>query len=284
MLFSNDRIARSINETFEPAWQSVRDVPLVRIDFGQGNVLTRTLNGNIATYICTADGQVLDVLPGIYEPQTYQDRLAQLALLHRWLQQRDGTSPDEKLARYHRTQGEALARGDAPHVVAGSAGRARAATRLDVTKTAVVERPLKLVLKAAPAGAVANHASGLPRGYGVLAGVGALGIAVANHAGGLPGGYPEYAEPPRSPKAASATKSENPSALLESLVNDTKLNETARRGKIHERLADSGPVTPAELTKWLYRDVLDTDLDDPHLGLGETLFATYPFKAEDEKD
>ncbi len=67
MLFSNDEIADFINTTFEPTWQSVRPVPLVRIDFGNGHVVTRTLHGNIATFVCNADGHVLDILPGIYQ-------------------------------------------------------------------------------------------------------------------------------------------------------------------------------------------------------------------------
>ena len=66
MLFSQDRVADFINANFEPAWESVRPVPVVRIDFGNGTVLTRTLHGNILTSVCTADGKVLDALPVIY--------------------------------------------------------------------------------------------------------------------------------------------------------------------------------------------------------------------------
>ena len=36
-------------------------------------------------------------------------------------------------------------------------------------------------------------------------------------------------------------------------------------------------VKPDAMTKWLYRDVLDTDLDDPYLGLGKVLFSNHPF-------
>jgi len=34
---------------------------------------------------------------------------------------------------------------------------------------------------------------------------------------------------------------------------------------------------PADVTKQLYREVLHADIDDPYLGLGETLFKDYPF-------
>ena len=39
---------------------------------------------------------------------------------------------------------------------------------------------------------------------------------------------------------------------------------------------------PAALTKWLYKEVLHADLDDPYLGLGPALFASYPFAKEDK--
>ena len=34
MLFSNDAVASFVNNNFEPAWECVRPVPLVHIDFG----------------------------------------------------------------------------------------------------------------------------------------------------------------------------------------------------------------------------------------------------------
>lgn len=79
MLFSNTKVSSFINDHFEPVWETVRAVPTVTIDFGGGKVVKRTLHGNIATYVCTADGYVVDLLPGIYEPNTYVARLADLA-------------------------------------------------------------------------------------------------------------------------------------------------------------------------------------------------------------
>ena len=81
MLFSNDQVAQFINGYFEPVWEMVREVPIIRIDFGNGTVLTRTLHGNIATYVCAADGQVLDILAGIYTPAVYMAQLQQFRLL-----------------------------------------------------------------------------------------------------------------------------------------------------------------------------------------------------------
>lgn len=114
MLFSNDNVAAFINRNFEPAWQSVRPVPLVHIDFGNGRTLTRTLHGNIATYACTADGKVLDILPGIYAPDIYRDRLNQFRLLANFVDQLGKEQREARLHAYHRGQAEALAKHQAP--------------------------------------------------------------------------------------------------------------------------------------------------------------------------
>jgi hypothetical protein len=65
------------------------------------------------------------------------------------------------------------------------------------------------------------------------------------------------------------------------LAEDTKINESKRRAAIHRHLVRSGLVKPNQLTKWLYREVLNTDLDDPYLGLGKVLFENYPFRREE---
>ena len=53
-----------------------------------------------------------------------------------------------------------------------------------------------------------------------------------------------------------------------------------RRKQVHELLASVGPAAPQALTRRLYKDILHADLDDPYLGLGSSLFASYPFKDE----
>jgi hypothetical protein len=121
VLFSKDAVANFINHNFEPAWESVRPVPIIRIDFGNGKVLTRTLHGNIATYVCTAGGRALDILPGIYEPQTYLHSLNQFRLLHNYVVR----SEDQGVARlkeYHEGQVRALKENEAPPQFVNHAG------------------------------------------------------------------------------------------------------------------------------------------------------------------
>ena len=142
MLFSNDQIAAFVNVNFEPAWVSLRSVPIVRIDFGNGKVLTRTLHGNIATSVCTSDGAVLDVLPGVYEPKTYASQLQQFVLLHRWFGQ-DRKNNLSKLRQYHAAQAKALAKGAGPLALGYVPRRKYGGKRPpDVTKRVRIEGPL----------------------------------------------------------------------------------------------------------------------------------------------
>jgi len=62
------------------------------------------------------------------------------------------------------------------------------------------------------------------------------------------------------------------------LIAETKYNEAVRRKAIHQFLSNKTEKKNMRMTKWIYKEVLHADLDDPYLGLGPTLFATYPFQ------
>jgi hypothetical protein len=285
-LFSRENVAAYINNAFEPAWESVRPVPTVTIDFGNGIVLTRTLHGNIASYVCNADGKVLDVIPGIYTPDVYVQRLNELSLLANYLRVRTPEVGGQFLKEYHAKQ-------------AAGTHRAMAVARLDVGKSKgvegsvialvavaaeqpapaapapapavaarrdegkrIVERPLKAVVAAAPAAAPARPVDiTKPTLERAVKGV--------------------VAAPPSQPIGAWLTLPED-LASWNLLREDTQANEAVRRRQIHELLAKSGLVSPAEITKPIYKDVLHADLDDPYMGLGPTLFGTYPFTREEK--
>lgn len=86
---------------------------------------------------------------------------------------------------------------------------------------------------------------------------------------------------PKNRDAKPALSAAEDVARWKELQEDTKLNERTRRMRIHEMLAESGMVRPEKVTRPIYKEVLHADLDDPYLGLGETLFARYPFAKED---
>jgi hypothetical protein len=236
VLFSQERVADFINQAFEPVWESVRPVPIVRIDFGDGNVLTRTLHGNILTSVCTPDGLVVDALPGIYTESAYLDRLNTLCAVAQNAQVQPEARRDVLVRAYHRGQAQALKKNAKP----GQAVADRAT--LPITKRKI-EMPIELAL--------------LP--------VRPLPVPPAQTKGG----------------AKPILTTAEDVASWKALEEDTQLNERTRRLQIHELLAGTGLVRPDKVMRPIYKDVLHADLDDPYLGLGKVLFATYPFAKED---
>ncbi|MBP7862294.1 hypothetical protein KA183_11470 [bacterium] len=103
MLFSNPEISAYINQNFEPAWESVRSVPTITLDFGNGQKVTRTLHGNIATYVCTADGSIIDVIPGVYEPQAYLRQLKKMSEASRNIMVQSDRQFD-LISKYHKDE------------------------------------------------------------------------------------------------------------------------------------------------------------------------------------
>jgi hypothetical protein len=114
VLFSHPRVADFVNANFEPVWESVRPVPVLRIDFGNGTIVTRTLRGNILTSVCNSDGKVLDALPGIYLEKTYLDRLDQLRLLATYVKSKPSDKWGDTVLTYHRSQADALRHQEVP--------------------------------------------------------------------------------------------------------------------------------------------------------------------------
>jgi hypothetical protein len=114
VLFSNDQVAAFVAANFEPVWEMVREVPIIRIDFGNGKVLTRTLHGNILTSVCTADGRLLDALPGIYAPAAYLDQLDQFRLLAQNFTGQPASARDEWIRKYHKDAAAAIRANQTP--------------------------------------------------------------------------------------------------------------------------------------------------------------------------
>src|SRR5205807_5410465 len=86
----------------------VREVPIIRIDFGKGRVVTRTLHGNILTSVCTPDGLLLDALPGIYTEDGYLSALDRLRVVAGDARTRPADQRDGWARAYHRREAQAL--------------------------------------------------------------------------------------------------------------------------------------------------------------------------------
>ena len=77
-LYANAEISKYLKDHYVLYWKSVRPVPKVTIDFGDGRRLERTLTGNSIHYILTSDGLLVDGLPGLYSPALFLAWLKEL--------------------------------------------------------------------------------------------------------------------------------------------------------------------------------------------------------------
>jgi hypothetical protein len=259
VLFSNSEVAKFIDETFEPVWESVRPAPLVTIDFGNGHKIVRTLQGNVATSVCDADGVVHDILPGIYTPKPYREQLVQLAALVKERNHDQGSELRSHLSEYHAKRAAAM---KAPATSA----------MLAVAKTG----------GGGKGGIGGFGGGGMNPPANQFVGGGGLG---GGGRGGL-GGTPMGVEGPLEAVLAGrpvvpATPQGGDLAARADLAFDVQVNEKVRRRLVHEYLAGMDLPRPDQLKRWLFRDVLRADLDDPLLGLGPVLSNGYPFAAEE---
>ena len=233
MLFSREEVAAFIARKFEPAWESVRPVPILRIDFGNGHVSTRTLHGNVASYVCMADGEVMDILPGIYTPSGYTTALEQPRALAVSLTRSEPAPRQARLRDYHRQR----------------ASRLRA-----LQQVANAQAP------GGQPGRVGNGPINRDRGKDVIERRVERVVVIPGLVNGV------NAAPGPMPRTAAELANWAP------LAADTVRNETQQRLLIHDRFASADPVRPEQIKRWLYREVLHADLDDPYLGLGGDFF------------
>ncbi len=71
VLYANESVSKLLRDRFILVWASERPVPVVTIDYGDGRVLRRTLTGNSIHYILNPRCEVIDALPGLYDPDTF---------------------------------------------------------------------------------------------------------------------------------------------------------------------------------------------------------------------
>lgn len=79
LLYPEPRINRVLRERFVLHWQSVRAVPKVTIELGDGRKIVRTITGNSLHLVLDPQGRPVDALPGLVAPDVF---LAQLETAH----------------------------------------------------------------------------------------------------------------------------------------------------------------------------------------------------------
>ncbi len=101
-LYANAEISAALRANYVLHWKSVRPVPKVTIDFGDGRKLERTLTGNSIHYILTPDGEVVDALPGLYGPKAFLRKIADGASLAKNVANLPTDERNATLVKYHR--------------------------------------------------------------------------------------------------------------------------------------------------------------------------------------
>jgi len=126
LLYPDPRIHRVLRDRFVLHWQSVRPVPKVTIDFGDGRRVERTLTGNSVHVILDRDGTPADALPGLFAPAIFHELLVRAHAIAT-------ADPRMRPALHQRALLEPL--------LAPPPSRALAASRIAATKH-IIEAPL----------------------------------------------------------------------------------------------------------------------------------------------
>lgn len=303
-LYSNKEISDYLRDNFVLHWQTVRPVPRVTIDFGDGRKLERTVTGNSAHYVLASDGTVLDALPGLYGPQAFLQWLQVMQNLdgsyRRVAQARTEPSAVRALLlkQHHAGRRDAILRGwdrdlhqlgdkqvnlvsarldratdesNAGEPAAQQAGppRANAAAGRAVTKSGV-ERPL---LRFAGYGGQVMEKGMDDSLWQSIAALHRDKVHLDENSTAL-----MRQEFPQASVAGQLTGSkrlvEDPVlAMIRTFENSMALdqvrNEYLLHRRVHERLAESatGSMDFDALNEWVYAELFLTPSKDPWLGL-----------------
>ena len=100
-LYANAEVAAALRERFVLHWKSVRPVPVVTIDFGDGRSMKRTVTGNSIHYVLDSAGRPVDALPGLYGAKAFIEGLDRAAPLAIRCASLDAAARANELRSYH---------------------------------------------------------------------------------------------------------------------------------------------------------------------------------------
>jgi hypothetical protein len=100
-LYANQRVSAMLRDGYILHWQSVRPVPRVTIDFGNGRTLTRTITGNSIHWILDSQGRPVDALPGVYAANAFMRLLETAGEQARSVSALDDAKRASQLAAWH---------------------------------------------------------------------------------------------------------------------------------------------------------------------------------------
>jgi hypothetical protein len=103
-LYANKEVSDYLRDHFVLHWKSVRPVPRITIDMGDGRKIERTITGNSIHYVLDANGEVVDALPGLYGPRAFIHGLQRAERTANRVTKLDAVTRGEELQNYHTIQ------------------------------------------------------------------------------------------------------------------------------------------------------------------------------------
>jgi len=103
-LYSNREVSDYLRDHFVLHWKSVRPVPRVTFDFGDGRKLEGTITGNSIHYVLDATGEVVDALPGLYGPRAFMTGLQRAEAIALRTARLEAPARSKLLEDYHTAQ------------------------------------------------------------------------------------------------------------------------------------------------------------------------------------
>ena len=291
LLYPNAEINRRLHNDFILHWSSERPVPVATIDMGDGRVFKRTLTGNSAHYLLSADGQPLDVLPGLYAPADFAAWLQRGADFARdWRAAKTDLRP-KMLGDWHRgrlidsfkTYGNLRPIDDANQIIAANflasdqpalpPASARAISGLAMPKS-VGERP---ILDAFDASRIASSSDVGRQNYKVplLGHIPLMGRlfrskTITDNSPLITGTPPLFDAATRTRIAAMQPEDEAQTLIVtleRNVLIDTRNNKTNFEPPIHAYFVNEAKPDFVQLNRAIYDKLFRTPASDPWLGL-----------------
>ncbi|HYC91988.1 MAG TPA: hypothetical protein VEO54_22440 [Thermoanaerobaculia bacterium] len=251
MLYSDPEIAALMRERYVLHWHSVRPVPRVTIDMGDGRTIQQTITGNSVHYLLDADGTLLDALPGLHSPAAFRAQLEEWLALDR-----------ARLREYHAARAQkALKRGLSYGFEQVRESSVRRPTAQEATmrarSKARVERPLLSQLTIGLRPPAPERWTALAEEQGESVQFSKPSIELMQR------------KQPLTPETLDNLRR---SVAVETIFNDVSLHR-----RVHEWFAAGEEYDLVSLNERIYAELFLSPTDDPWLGLDpQSAFAALP--------
>lgn len=250
VLYANTEVSEQLREHFILHWQSVRPIPRITIDFGDGRRLEKTITGNSIHYVLDTEGRPVDALPGLYGPKMFLRHLERAGALALTCSA-ETANRSELMHAYHTAALNNLSRQWQEDL-----------TRADSAfATSIADRSLHESVAALP-----------PEMWTKVATLYAAENRLDNSSRALMR-YKQFGAVAAARLAVAKARTEDPLLRVlfpfeRALAEDTVRNEYLFHSRIHEWLVQSEKVTGLDqLNERVYAELFLTPSSDPWLGL-----------------